>query len=202
MWFNIDVLRAENAHRSNLSKSDILQTNVRLNGERERENGKKTEAMAPTTNPFTTIHTENTQRIYIYPNVFFSLFYSYFSFSFYLSPRINMRIGIFCFLLLFATIVLVSHVRQICALFLFCVCMPPCSPFFLFSSVVCVVLFHPLFLSSCSSMHTHTHTHLHHMIRIQVQNIGRIMIEKSTSWATTIKMITMWNVGSAIEASN
>lgn len=73
--------------------------------------------MAPTEQPIPLpqpMHTENSQRVFhshslplqfyfcsslIYINDFF--FWSYFSFSFCLSPRINMRIGIFFLLLAF-----------------------------------------------------------------------------------------------------
>lgn len=113
LWFNIGVLRAEYAHRSNLSKPDILQTSVWLNDIKkaaENYGANQTTKPIPLPQP---MHTEYSQRVFrshslplqfyfysslIYINVFF--FWSYFSFSFCLSPRINMRIGNFFFLLL------------------------------------------------------------------------------------------------------
>lgn len=95
--------------------------------------------MAPTEQPIPLpqpMHTENSQRVFhshslplqfyfcsslIYINDFFfsdRIFHSHFA-----SRLVSICVleFFFCFLLLFATIVLVPHVRQICALFLFCV---------------------------------------------------------------------------------
>lgn len=62
LWFNIGVLRAEYAHRSNLSKPDILQTSVWLNDKK-----KQLKTMAPTEQPIPLpqpMHTENSQRVF------------------------------------------------------------------------------------------------------------------------------------------
>lgn len=134
-----------------------------------------------------------------------------------------MRIGIFFVLLgLFATFVLVSHVRQICALFSFA--------YVLCDSLSAVVLFVYLSRTCVMSSHSNSSPFGHiiwygfrckaygpmvmiegrrqqtEWVRVKSVCVWRIEgvrwgieIEESTSWTTTIKMITMWDVGFAIE---
>lgn len=127
------------------------------------------------------------------------------SLSFRHSPRINMRIGIFFF------------IRSL-------LCLRHLSSFLMFDKYVpcsCLRVHLPFYYDGrhwCCCRHCHCRCCFffisplncvcasHHMMRIQVQNIGRIMIEwrtrASTSWTTTIKMITMWDVSFIVEPSN
>lgn len=187
LWFNIGVLRAKYAHRSNLSKPDILQTSVWLN-DRKKSSWKRWRQPNNQTNPSSTtdahgkftarfsltlftssilfLHQFDIHKWFFFLIVFFILIlplasyqYAYWKFFF------------FCFLLLFATIVLVPHVRQICALFLFCVYAVLTIIFFSSSSsssscsVICV-----LCVVRCRSLDLTMHICTTHarVIRIQV----------------------------------